>query len=98
MMRVVKQRIEPPMVHRPVGPIEVGVMQDNRRGDASHEPWPSIFIHPGVEAGPARQRRINNHAGNESENSQATQRVANLAADLTGLRLPERNLAVTERT
>jgi len=73
VMHAVEQREEPPVMHQPMGPIEVGVVQENRADHASEKPAQAALgnlpVHLGV-TGPGQRDGPRAHGAEDHQRHQ----------------------------
>src|SRR5678816_3789487 len=85
MMYPVKPAEELPVMHQPMGPIEVRIVEKNRADDAQPEPGPAVLRDGPVELHVAVARGNSGNARNSSEDHHRKGGVAHLAPDFARL-------------
>ena len=89
-MHPMEEAKEPAVVHEAVGPIEVGVVQEDRANDAEPEPSAAMGAEVEVHPRPAVARGDGGDGANQTEDDEGERRIADLPPDLGGFRQPRR--------
>ena len=81
-MDPVEEREEPPMMHQPMRPIEISIMQENRARDASKEPSPAVIGEFPVHLGPAQPCRSDRRGPDQTEDHEGQEGVTDFSEDI----------------
>ena len=95
MVRAMEEREQAGVMHRPVGPVEPGVVRHQHEGERQHEIERPRLPEAAIDREPALHRGHEDAGGQEREDQRRTQRGQDLAADVArrgpaGLQLARR--------
>jgi hypothetical protein len=82
MMSLVHQGEKPPMMHEPVGPIEISIVNEDREKNAGPKPRHAMLFDVPVELRPMAMNRQKRQHGDRSVNETGEEREKDLPADM----------------
>jgi len=82
VVRVVHHAEQPRVMHQPVGPVEVGIVNQDRDADAEKEPGPAELFDAEIHLGPARRDDKDHEAPDQPIDGHAAEGIEELPAHL----------------
>ncbi len=79
VMHEVHGAVDPRMMHRPMGPVEVGVMKNEDDPDTEYEPGPAVLADFPIDEGVLPKQAAMGYERHGNKNAEGEHRVADLA-------------------